>query len=85
MALLKRDEALRAFGTFIKDARLNKGLYQREVAEKMGVTEACYSQIERGLRDPGLATTLNICKILGVSFNTFLKTLREKENSTSGT
>lgn len=84
MAAFKRDETLRAFGAIIKDARLNKGLYQREVAEMMGVTEACYSQIERGKRDLSFTTALNICAILGINFNKFIKTLKEKENSTSG-
>lgn len=61
------------FGAFIKAAREKQGLYQRNVADELGVTQAYYSQIENGLRDVDLELAISICKILKLDILDFVK------------
>ncbi|MDR1669825.1 MAG: helix-turn-helix domain-containing protein [Oscillospiraceae bacterium] len=51
----------------IRHYRKLKGLTQRAMAEKLGVAPKYISQIEQGLRGPGLDTHVEICKVLGVT------------------
>ena len=72
MKLLDNKKVRKEFCEFIYKGRMQKGLYQWEIAEMLGVTQACYSQIERGIREPSLTTILNICRILELDFNEFV-------------
>ena len=51
----------------IKHYRQLKGLTQKAMAEKLGVAPKYISQIEQGLRGPGLDIHVKICKVLGVT------------------
>lgn len=62
-----------AFGKFIREARERKGLYQDDMAKKLGISQVHYSHFERGARAIDLSTALNICLILGLDFNDFVK------------
>jgi len=53
-------------GEAIKRARSAKGLTQRALAEKVGVTPAYLCQIENGRRDPGTGLVKSICDALGL-------------------
>ena len=70
----KRNEFNLAFGTFIKEARENKRLYQRDVAKNIGVTQSYYAYIENGARNIDLQLALEICNFLGLNLNDFIKT-----------
>ena len=61
------------FGAFVKAARTEKKLYQREVSVKAGITDSHLSRIEKGEREPTLEVALNICKALGVDINEFIR------------
>lgn len=61
------------FGAFIRGPRERTGLYQREVAEMLGITQAYYSQIENGVRDVDLDLAIAICKILKLDILDFVK------------
>lgn len=61
-----------AFGKYIKNARVRRGISQSEVAEKLGVSQPYYSRIESGQRDVDLAVAFNICTAVGVDIRDFV-------------
>lgn len=70
----KRNEFNAAFGAFLKEARLKRELYQRDVAQHIGVTQSYYALIESGSRNVDLQVALELCKFLGLDLNDFIKT-----------
>ena len=60
-----------AFGKYIKDIRLRKGLNQSELASKLGMSQSYYSRIESGKRDVDLAVAIKICDTIGVDIRDF--------------
>ena len=52
----------------IKKARLDAGLTQLEVAEKLGVAQAQYARWENGGRNPRKGTVEKLAEIFGTSF-----------------
>lgn len=52
----------------LKKARLDAGLTQLEVAEKLGVAQAQYARWENGGRNPKDETVENLADIFGTSF-----------------
>lgn len=52
----------------IKKARLDAGLTQLEVAEKLGVAQAQYARWENGGRNPKDETVEKLVEIFGTSF-----------------
>ena len=61
------------FGKFIREERERQGLYQSDLAAKLGITQAYYSHIERGTRTVDFTMALNICLALGLDINEFIK------------
>ena len=53
----------------IKKARLDVGLTQIEVAEKLGVAQAQYARWENGGRNPKDETVKKLAEIFGVTFD----------------
>lgn len=43
------------------------GMTQKDVAEKIGITQAMYSMIENGKRKPGKKTAAKIEELFGIS------------------
>ena len=64
------------FGKFIREARENKGLYQADVAEKLGVSRAYYAFIETGKREIYFTLAINICHVLDLDINDLMKRLK---------
>ena len=54
----------------IKKARLDAGLTQKEVGEKLGVAQAQYARWENGGRNPKDETVEKLAKIFNTSFET---------------
>lgn len=54
-------------GDRIRRIREERGLSQRRLAQLAGIGQSFLSQVERGEKDPGIKTLLNICKALNVS------------------
>lgn len=50
-------------------ARNFKKITQKEMAEKLNITETSYQRIEYGTQNPKLETSLKISEILGKSVN----------------
>lgn len=60
------------YGKRIKEIRLSKGIKASYVAQKLGVTSARYSQIEKDATNLTLGRAEEIANILGVSTKSLL-------------
>ena len=49
----------------IRDLRLERGMKQPDLAEKLNCTAMTISRYERGEADPDVATILRLCEIFG--------------------
>lgn len=61
------------FGEFIRDGRMRGGLYQRELADKVGITQSHISLIEKGERGADLFLAMKICEVLGLDLTEYVK------------
>lgn len=60
------------FNENLKDARIQRGLSQKEVAESIGVAKSTYSLYESGSREPNVQTIKKIADVLNISADTLL-------------
>lgn len=60
-------------GKFIRELRKEAGLTQKELADKLGVTDRAISKWERGLGCPDVSLLEDVAKALGVSILELLK------------
>ena len=59
-------------GRFIAERRKTLGLTQKQVAEKLGMSDKSVSKWERGVCLPDVSVYQELCDILGISINEFL-------------
>ena len=59
-------------GTFIADCRKQKNLTQKQLAEKLNITDKAVSKWERGIAMPDVSIMLELCDILCISVNELL-------------
>ena len=64
------------FGAFVAQLRKEKGLMQKELAEKLYVSDKAVSKWERGLSIPDVATLVPLAEILGVTVTELLECRR---------
>lgn len=64
---------LEALGRKIRFYRRNRGWKQRELAERVGVTDEYISHIENARAKPSLDKTVAIANALGVDMNTLIE------------
>jgi transcriptional regulator with XRE-family HTH domain len=76
MKVIDKEIIVAEFGSFIRDARESKGLLQAEVAEEVGVSRSYYAYIETGKREIYFSLAINICRVLDLDINHFIKTLK---------
>ena len=57
----------KAFGAYIKQKRMERGLSQRDMAEQLYVSEGAVSKWERGVSYPDITLISEICRVLEVS------------------
>lgn len=62
------------FNENLKKARIQKGITQKELAEKIGVAKSTYSLYESGNREPNVQNIKKIADILDVSADELLGT-----------
>jgi len=55
------------FGKFIQLKRKEKGLSQKDMADKLFVTESAVSKWERGISYPDISMLQGICEVLSVT------------------
>ena len=60
------------FNENLKEARIKKGLSQKEVADNIGVAISTYSLYESGNREPNVQTIKKIADFLGISADELL-------------
>lgn len=60
-------ESKRAFGEYIREKRKGLGLSQRDLAEKLFISESAVSKWERGVSYPDITLVSPLCEVLGVS------------------
>ena len=59
-------------GKYIAGKRKNLGLTQKQLAEKIGMSDKSVSKWERGIFLPDVSLYFDLCSILGISINEFL-------------
>lgn len=69
-------------GNKLYSFRKNAGLTQSEVAEKAGISDRTYADIERGTVNMRVETLLRICNVLKITPNEILSTEQEQEITT---
>lgn len=60
-------------GKVIKDCRKEKGMTQKELAEKLMISDKTISKWERGLGCPDISFLTELSKILGVNIENILR------------
>lgn len=65
-------------GHCLKDARKSAGFTQEKLAEKVGMSPAAISKIERGLTLPSLDNFIGIVNALGISADEILDQVNHK-------
>ncbi len=63
------------FIALLKQARLDAGLQQRDLAEKLGTSQSVVSKIETGERQVDLLELRQVCLALGVGLDEFVRRL----------
>ena len=76
MKTIDKEKISVEFGAFVREAREKKGLYQADVAEKLGVSRSYYAYIEAGSREIYFTLAINLCRVLDLDINDFIKTLK---------
>ena len=71
----------RFFAETLKKIRNEKGLSQKELAEKIFVSRTTITRYENGNRLPDSAMMLRLSKILGIDVNTLLSAALESEDA----
>jgi transcriptional regulator with XRE-family HTH domain len=61
-----RRKALRLLGERVRDRRRERGLTQKDLAERLEVSVAYVSLIERGGRNPPITTVVQLAHALGI-------------------
>lgn len=68
------------FGTFVAQLRKEKGLMQKDLAQKLYVSDKAVSKWERGLSIPDVALLIPLAEILGVTVTELLECQRLPKN-----
>ena len=61
-----------AFGTFVAMLRKEKGITQKELAERLFLSDKAVSKWESGASEPSTSNLLALCKLFDVSPEEFL-------------
>jgi transcriptional regulator with XRE-family HTH domain len=65
------------FGTTLRRIRTERGLTQEQTAERTGISTNFVSELERGLKAPGLVVIVRLSKALNVSVHELLADFSE--------
>lgn len=62
------------FGARLKELREGRGLTQKDLADRAGVSKGAISNWEQGIREPSLVNATRLADALGVELAAFLET-----------
>ena len=65
---------------WLKQIREAKNIEQKEIATKAKITQACYSYIENGARNPSVNLAQKIAEILDFDWTMFFPSKKKKGN-----
>lgn len=80
---VKMNKSTEIFISRLDQARKEKGLTQRELANRVGVTEVSMSRYINGARVPSGPIVVNIAKALGISVDYLVGTSNVKKRQTN--
>lgn len=63
------------------DKRKNKGLSQKDVSERAGISQPSYCNIENGSRRPSVETAKRIAEVLGFNWTEFFESKPERQEA----
>lgn len=66
---MDKKKILNKFGSRVREARLNKGWSQQELAEQIGTSKSMISGYETGKNDPAQSVVMKLAEKLGVTIN----------------
>lgn len=67
-------------GTFIKELRKAKGLSQKELSDRLNVSDRTISKWERGVSDPSTTNLLSLANLYGFKVDEILKQIAQNKN-----
>ena len=76
MKTTDKEKVTTEFGVYIREEREKRGILQADIAEQLGVSRSYYCLIESGKRDIYFTLAMNICQILRLDINEFMKRLK---------
>ena len=76
MKTVDKETIAKEFGKFIREAREAEDLFQADIAERLGMSRAYYTHIEAGNREIYFTMAINICRVLNLDINEFMKRLK---------
>jgi DNA-binding XRE family transcriptional regulator len=76
MKAVNKEKVASEFGRFVREARERKGLIQADVAAQIGVSRSYYTMIESGDREIYFTLAINICRVLDLDINEFVKLMK---------
>lgn len=77
---MQKDEYAKAFGEYLKSLLEEKGMTQKELARRTGLTEASVSRYINGERTPKILQAYRIACAIGVDMNTLINVKGEKHD-----
>lgn len=66
----------------LKELRIKKGVYQKDVAKAIGVSTQAYAMYENGSREPGIAALKRLCAYYDVTMDYLLGVESRKKTRT---
>lgn len=69
-------------GSFIRELRKERGLTQRDLADRLHITDRAVSKWERGLNAPDIALLEPLSELLGVTVGELIRGERDREEET---
>lgn len=73
-----RERAAKAFGQAVRQERESRDISQEELAFRAGVDRTFVSKVERGERQPALATILLLAKALNIRASTLVERAEDR-------
>lgn len=65
--------------TNLKVTRINRGLLQRDIADRVGISRSFYSLIETGFRVPSIHVAKEIALVLNLSLDELYALIKKKD------